>query len=160
MDTGFLTMIIIGIIVVVVISFLVRSFIKFIIIGVIVYFLFHMGFIWGVGDLNEKLQLDKLFNSSANEKIQSSYDTFAEKRDEHAVVNTNEVKKIIDTTIQKAITEAGNHIKSVDKEALLKELQEKLKAYEGDSVEKAVLQSEPSLKKVMTPEQIKALSSN
>ncbi|WCF11414.1 hypothetical protein NDS46_31140 (plasmid) [Paenibacillus thiaminolyticus] len=97
-----------------VIAFLVKSFLKFVLIGVIAYVLFHIGFIWGVDDLNNKLQLSRWFNEEANQKIQDVYSDFTEKRDEHGVVNTEEVKKALDDTIRY-------------KEDLLNKLQEKLK---------------------------------
>lgn len=158
MDVGFLAMAVIGIGAILVISFLVRSFMKFILIGGVIYLLFHLGFIWGVDDLNNKLQLNRFFNPDANEKIQAAYGTFSDKREQFGVVNTEEVKKVIDTTIQNAITEAGNQISSVDKEALLKELQAKLEAYSDGVVKEAVNQSQAELEKVMTPEQIDAIT--
>ncbi|MFF2531482.1 hypothetical protein ACFVS2_21480 [Brevibacillus sp. NPDC058079] len=157
MDAGFLMMAIVGIVLVVVVSFLVRSFMKFILIGAIIYLLFHFGFIWGVDDLNDKLQLNRFFNPDANKSIQSTYGTFADKREQFGVVKTEEVKKVIDSTIQSAIQEAGNQINSVDKEALLKELQTKLEAYNDGEVKEAIKQSHTELQKVMTSKQVDSL---
>ncbi|MBP1308691.1 hypothetical protein JOD82_001711 [Paenibacillus sp. 1182] len=159
-DVNFLSLVVIAIIAVVVISFLVRSFMKFIIIGVVIYFLFMMGFVWGVDDLNHKLHLNQIFNASANEKVQSAYGSFVKKRDEHSVLNTKDLKNTIDETIQKAIADAGNRIKAVDKDALLKELQMKLDGYDEEDIQKALKQSESNLNQVMTPEQVKTLRKN
>ncbi|ADO59459.1 hypothetical protein [Paenibacillus polymyxa] len=157
-DVNFLSLVVIAIIAVVVISFLVRSFMKFIIIGVVIYFLFMMGFVWGVDDLNHKLHLNQIFNASANDKVQSTYGSFVKKREEHSVVNTKELQNVIDQTIQKAIVDAGNRIKAVDKDALLKELQLKLEGYDEEDIQKALKQSGSNLHQVMTPEQVKTLA--
>ncbi|WPS85404.1 hypothetical protein SMD22_01890 (plasmid) [Brevibacillus halotolerans] len=158
MDVGFLTMVVIGIAVVIVVSFLVRSFMKFIIIGGIIYLLFHLGFIWGVDDLNDKFHLNGLFNPEANKTIQSSYGKFADKREQFGVVDTKEIKKVIDETIQKSVAEAGNQISSINREALIKELQMKLEAYRDGEVKEAIQQSQTELQKVMTDNQVASLT--
>lgn len=157
MDLGFLGFAAVGVVLIIVVSFLVRSFMKFILIGVIVYFLFHFGFIWGVGDLNDKLHLDRFLNKGANEKLQSAYGNFADKRNENAIVNTDEVKKAIDEALQKSIEEAGHKLSEVDREALLKQLKEKLQSYDVDKVNAAIDQSQEMLKQVMTKEQIETI---
>lgn len=157
MDLGFLGFAAVGVILIIVICFLVRSFMKFILIGAVVYFLFQFGFIWGVGDLNDKLHLDRFLHSGANEKVQSAYGSFAEKRKENAIVNTDEVNKAIDETIQKTIKEAGNKLNEVDREALLKRLKEKLQSYDVNDVNAAIDQAQEKLKQAMTKEKAETI---
>lgn len=130
-------LILVGVVAVGVVSFLVKSFMKFVIIGAIIYGLFHLGFIWGVDDLNNKLHLSKFFNQEANESIQNAYSDYTAKRDEKSVVNAQEIKKVVDETIQKAVSEAKAKATSVDREAIMNELEEKLRAYGTAVVEQA-----------------------
>lgn len=143
--------------IILVVAFLVKSMLKFVIIGVAVYFLFHLGFIWGVDDLNSKLQITRWFNEEASGDIQNAYSDFTEKRDEYGVVNTEEVKKVIDETLNNAMTKAKNQVDAIDKEALVKELQEKLKQFEDATVDEAIDESQNELGTVMTTEDVNTL---
>lgn len=102
MTTDIVLLFLIGLALVAVVAFLVKSFIKVVIIAIIIYVLFHLGFIWGVDDLNSKLHLDKLFKPDVHEQIQNEYGNFGDKREEYGIVDTDEIKKVVDDTLQKA----------------------------------------------------------
>lgn len=150
----------VGVVIVLAVAILVKSMLKFVLIGAVVYFLFHLGFVWGVDDLNNKLHLSRWFNDDANKSIQTAYEDFTEKRDEYGVINKDEVmkvKQVIDDSIQKALTEAKNQYDSIDKVALLQELQAKLKEYEDALVNEAINESQDELETVMTTEEVNSL---
>lgn len=145
MDFDMLLLIGIGLAIVIIVSFLVRSLLKIIIICGVIYFLFHIGFIWNADDLNEKLSFTRYFNPEVQKKIESVYGDFAEKRNQHEVVNVDEVKKVIDDTIQSAIIKAENKMSKIDKEELLKELEEKLKGIDTSTAKQAIDKAQEKL---------------
>lgn len=158
MDFNMLLLIGIGLAIVAIVSFLVRSLLKIVIICVAIYFLFHFGFIWNMDDLNEKFSFTKFFNPEVQEKIESAYGDFAEKRDQHGVVNVDEVKKVIDDAIQSAIIKAGNKIGEIDKDALLKDLENKLKGIDASTATQAVEQAQEKLKEVnLSTEEVQSI---
>ena len=138
MEGNIIIYILIALIVVAVVGFLVKSFMKVVLVLALIYLLFQLGFLWGVDDLNEKLHLNKILKPEVNEQIQEGYKNFAEKREEMGVVDTKEVDKIIDTTIQKTLENASNKVQNVDKDQLIRDLGEKLKDFDIDTVEKAL----------------------
>jgi len=93
--------IIIGMIIVAIISYFVRSFIKVVLIAVLIYLLFHIGFIGDSKDLSHYLKLDKLFSSDVNEEIQHHYHSYTEKREAHETKPINEIKSHIEDALNK-----------------------------------------------------------
>jgi hypothetical protein len=143
-----LIVLVVGIVAVILAWFLVKSFMKFIIIGVIVYTLFHVGFIWKPDELNSKLHLSSFLTADAGKKFQDAFTIFSNKRDEYAVVNTVEIKRVIDTSIQNALTQAKNEANSVDKQALLNNLKSQLEQFDTASVNQAIKDAQAELQKV------------
>jgi len=161
MPTDIVTLFLIGLVIVAVVAFLVKSFIKVVIIAIVIYVLFHLGFIWGVDDLNSKLHLDKFFNPDVHEQIQSEYENFGEKREEYSVVDTEEIKRVVDDTLQKAWNGAEEKINSVDKEALLEELKQKLESYNSEDVKKVLEEKKEELSNAnLTEEDLNQVSQN
>jgi uncharacterized membrane protein YhiD involved in acid resistance len=155
MDTMWI-LIILGIIAgIALIGFLVKSFVKIVLILGLIYLLFQLGFIWGVDDLNEKLHLDKFLKPEVTEQIQEKYDQFSQKRDETGVLDTELVRKTINDTIQVALTEASDEIRNVDKEKLIEDLSIKLQNFDTEAVAKALDELKAELAKYnVTPEEV------
>lgn len=124
------------------IGWLFRSLLKLVVALVFVYILFHVGFIWGFDEMNKVFHLDSFLKPEVSEKIASQYDNLEQKREEYKVVETNEIKRVMDEALLKAWTEAGNTYSSIDKEALMKELEAKLASYSQEEVEQAMEQVE------------------
>ena len=119
-------------------TFLVKSFIKIVLILGLIYLLFHLGFIWGADDLNEKLHLDKFLKPEVTEQIQEKYSAFSEKRDETGVLDKELVSKAINDSIAEALTLAFDDIRNVDKEKLIADLSEKLRNFDEQAVADAL----------------------
>lgn len=149
--------IIIGVIVISIIFFIVRSVIKLLFIVGIIFLLFHLGFLWAGDDLNSKLGLNQVLEPEVNEVVQSEYDRFAEKREEHAVIDTEKLKDLINQTAQNIIGETEKAVSNIDKDVILKELEEKLQNYEvqPEDIEKALKESE--LQNNFTEEELQEL---
>lgn len=136
-------------------GFLLKSFAKVILILGVIYVLFHLGFIWGVDDLNDKLHLNKFLKPEVNEQVQETYSKFAEKRDKTGVIDKDLVKKTIDDSLQIALTKASNEIKNIDKEALIQDLSEKLRNFDTETVAKVLNDLKAELAKYnVTPEEV------
>lgn len=127
------------------IGWLFRSLIKLVLVVGFVYLFFHIGFIWGYDEVNELFHLDKFLKPEVSENLASTYDTIEQKREEYGVVQTEEIKKVMDETLQKAWEEAGNAYSSIDKEALIQELKEKLDSYSQEEIDQAVEQMDQQL---------------
>ena len=149
-------LIIVGIIAgIALISFLVKSFIKIVLILGLIYLLFHLGFIWGADDLNEKLHLEKFLKPDVTEQIQEKYSSFTEKREESGVLDTELVRKTINDSIQDALTLASDEVRNVDKEKLIADLSEKLRNFDQEAVAQALDELKEELAKYnVTPEEV------
>lgn len=145
-------LIILGVILSIVVAFwLLKSIIQAILVVGLIYFLFHVGYIWTSGDLNDKLHLDSILSPETNEKIQEKYNSFTNKRDENEVIETEIIKKVIDDTIAKATENAKN----IDKEKLIVDLNKKLESFNKEDVKMALEKFNKELSKYnITPEDI------
>ena len=93
MDIKYLQIFIIAILVLVIAGFLLKSFAKLVFIGIVIFILFSLGFIWGPTDLNEKLGLNKVVSENSMEKINDVSKTIEEKREENAVIPKEDLEK-------------------------------------------------------------------
>jgi hypothetical protein len=137
------------------IGFLLKSFARIILVLGIAYLLFHLGFIWGADDLNEKLHLNQLLKPDVSEKIQKSYQDFSQRREQNGVVETEKIKTVIEKTIHSALTRASNDIQKVDKEKLIQDLQSKLQHFDKKTTAQVLEDLRPELAKYhITPEEV------
>lgn len=137
------------------ISFLVKSFIKIVLILGLIYLLFHLGFIWGADDLNEKLHLDRFLKPEVTEQIQDKYNSFSDKREELGILDTELARKAIDDSIQEALALASEEARKVDRERLIADLNEKLKNFDQKAVSQALEDLKGELAKYnVTPEDV------
>lgn len=137
------------------IGFLLKSFARIILVLGIAYLLFHLGFIWGADDLNEKLHLNQLFKPDVSEKIQRSYHDFSQRREQNGAVETEKIKAVIEETIHSNLTKASNEIQKVDKEKLIQELQSKLQQFDQQATAQVLEDLRPELAKYhITPEEV------
>lgn len=146
-ETSWILIFIAIVVVIALVGFLMKSFAKIIIILGVVYLLFHLGFIWGVDDLNEKLHLNKFLKPEVNEQVQKTYSDFSKRREENGVMDTEAVRKAIDDTIQKAVAQASNEMKNVDKEQLIQDLKVKLQSFDSETVAKVLNELKAELAK-------------
>jgi hypothetical protein len=137
------------------IGFLLKSFARIILVLGITYLLFHLGFLWGADDLNEKLHLNQLLKPDVSEKLQKSYHDFSQRREQTEVVETEKIKAVIEETIQSALKRASNEIQKVDKEKLIQELQSKLQHFDQQTTAQVLEDLRPELAKYhITPEEV------
>jgi len=148
MELSTIITIIIAIIIIIIVTWLFRTLLKFVLIAIFVYFAFHVGFVWGFDDINKFFHLDKFLKEEASQTLESKYSTLEEKRAEFGIVNTDEMKRVVDQKLIDAWEEADKVYESIDKEALIKDLQEQLDAYTKEEIEEAVEKAELELKEV------------
>lgn len=81
--------------VVMLIGVIFKTAMKFFVVSIAIFVLFGLGFVWGPNDLNEKLGLNKYLTSQTEQKVDSFYGKFAEKREQHGnkVINQDQMKK-------------------------------------------------------------------
>jgi hypothetical protein len=156
-DTSIVLIFVAVLIALAIVSFLLKSFIKVILVLGVIYVLFHLGFIWGADDLNEKLHLDKFLKPEVNEQIQEKYSQFTDKREENGVIETELVRKEINDVLQSALTKASDEIRNVDKEKLIQDLSAKLENFDTEAVAKALDELKAELAKYnVTPEEVQS----
>lgn len=136
-----------------IIAFVMKTFVRMAIILGVVYLLFHLGYVWGADDLNEKLGLDKWLDKS--EQVQSAYGDFAKERDEKKMVNTDVISQRIDQAIQGAVDESVKQAKKVDKQQLISTLRKALQSFDAQQVEDALEKADKKLAEYeIKPEEI------
>lgn len=145
-------LIIVGVVIAILLAFwLLKSIIQAILVVGLIYILFHVGYIWNSGDLNEKLHLDSILSPETNEKLQEKYNSFTNKRDENELIETEIIKKVIDDSIAKATQNAKN----IDKEKFIEELSKNLESFNKEDVKTALDKFNKELSKYnITPEEI------
>ena len=82
-------------VIILVLSYLIKSFIKVVIVCIAIGILFNLGFVWGADDLNNKLGLRNFFTNDSSEKIQDGYGDYAQKRQENMIIDTNAIKQSV-----------------------------------------------------------------
>lgn len=122
----------------VVISFLLKSFAKIVLLLGLIYLLFHLGFLWGADDLNEKLHLNQFLKPEASQQLDQKYSDFTKKRDDSGIIETEAVRKAIDTAIQDTLAKSSKQLQEVDKEQFLKDLNTKLQSFDTGTVIKVL----------------------
>lgn len=126
MENSFPILFVVGVVIIVGIAFLLKSFAKIVLALVAIVILFNMGFIWGVDDLNEKLHLDKILKNNYNEQIMDTLDTFDKKREETAVIDTTALKEVVEEQVKEGVDVVKENIEKIDKDKIIADLQSKL----------------------------------
>ncbi|WCK57668.1 hypothetical protein PP175_26905 (plasmid) [Aneurinibacillus sp. Ricciae_BoGa-3] len=149
-------LIFIGVVVgIAILSFLMKSFVKLILVLGIIYLLFQLGFIWNAQDLQSKLHLDKFLKPQVSKQIETNYNQFAQKRDSTGILETNLIKKEINDSINQALTNASNRIENVDKKKLIADLNAKLTNFDAKSVSQVLDSLKAQLAKYhVTPQEV------
>lgn len=75
-----------------VVGYLMKSFIKVVVVLGLAYLLFHVGFLWKTEDLS-KLHLNTFLKQETNQQVQDKYSEFTKKREEKGVVNNPPLKR-------------------------------------------------------------------
>lgn len=117
------------------------------ILGVVVYVLFHVAFIWDFEEMDNVLHFDKWLAPETVETISSGYQDFNTKRDEYAVVDQQLMKENIDQSIEKAWKSAGDTYTNIDQEALRKQVILEYEKYGKEAVDLALQELEEQLEK-------------
>ena len=103
---SFETLIIPGIIMIMIlffVAYVIPKLIKFVLVIMAIYLLFHVGYIWSSEEAAEYLHLDKWMNEEYQEKFMTLYDEYTTIRsEEDGLVDVVKVKEMMDTTISAA----------------------------------------------------------
>lgn len=155
MTTTTLSILFIFIVVVGIIGYLVKSLVKVAVIGLIIYLLFNVAFVWGADEVMTKLGLDRFLKPEVSQQVKSEYETFVQKREEYGVVDTTEIKNVVEATLQESLKQAGDQWSAVDKQALLDELKQKLAEYDSEAVQQALDELQGDLAQAdVTPQEV------
>lgn len=107
-----ITLFIISIVVLFLFVKLIKVSVKLVIVMGIILLLFRLGYIWGIDDLNSKLNLQRYLHEDANQTFTEGFEIFETNREDLAVINVNnideDVSVLIDKAIEKTIEEVGN----------------------------------------------------
>ena len=79
-------------VVILLLSILIKSFIKIVIVCITIGILYNLVFVWGTDDIKNKLRLHNFFGDDSSEKIQDSYEDYAQKREENMIIGTNVIQ--------------------------------------------------------------------
>ena len=126
MDNNVLILFIVGVVVVTVIGFCLKSFAKLIICLAVIALLFKLGFVWGPNDLNEKLHLDKVLNLNHKEKVLNAVESFSDKRELNEIVDPEKVGDVFNEAITDGAQRIGEKVKDADVDKILKDLKNKI----------------------------------
>lgn len=85
--------------------FVLKSFIKAAIITCIIIILFRIGWTYTSNDLREKLFLDKIIDEKYVEEIYDKYDKYVEKRSNDGIINTEKLEETVKDEMNKKINE-------------------------------------------------------
>lgn len=117
------------------------------VLGVVVYVLFHVAFIWDFQEMDDVLKFDKWLAPETIETLSQGYNEFDSKRGEYAVIDQQLMKENIDKTINEAWVSAGETYATIDKEELRKRVILEYEKYGKEAVDLALLQMEEQLSK-------------
>ena len=141
-----------------VVGFLLKSLVKVVLIFGLIYALFQIGFLWGGNEFMTKLHLDTFLKSSVREQVQKGYTDFSQKRDEKGVLETDAIKKAIDSTISDAVAKSLKDVQTVDKQKLLSDLSTKLQSFDTSTVQKILTDNQSKLAQYgITPQEVQTL---
>lgn len=101
--------IILGVFILGITVFILKSLIKGIIVTIIIILLFRIGWVYSSDDLKDKFLLDKLINTKQVESIFSEYDNYVDKRRKNEVIDTEEIDKKIREEMNKKVNEYVNY---------------------------------------------------
>lgn len=97
--------IILGVFILGITVFILKSLIKGIIVTIIIILLFRIGWVYSSDDLKDKFLLDKLINTKQVESIFSEYDNYVDKRRKNEVIDTEEIDRKIREEMNKKVNE-------------------------------------------------------
>lgn len=79
----------------------------------IAYILFNIAFIWSADETMTNLQVNRFLKEDAAQTVESSLSVFEAKREEKGVVDTEEVRRTMDQTIQFASEQGSEKTKEL-----------------------------------------------
>ncbi|MDF2880105.1 MAG: hypothetical protein K0R54_662 [Clostridiaceae bacterium] len=132
--------------------FFVKSLIKFVIFLGIIYLLFNIGFLWNSEDFSN-LPLGGVLKNGYDNVAQNTYDGLVKKREETGIIDSENIKNTIDTTIENALENAKDEISNIDKQKLIDELNSKLANYDQETITEALYGLKSELEKYNVSEQ-------
>lgn len=97
--------IILGVFILGITVFILKSLIKGIIVTIIIILLFRIGWVYSSDDLKDKFLLDKFINTKQVESIFSEYDNYVDKRRKNEVIDTEGIDSKIREEMNKKVNE-------------------------------------------------------
>lgn len=94
--------------------FLLRTAIKFLIIGVLIYVLFHMAFVWSGEETGNALQIERWMQAEQVPQAEEALSAYTEKRDAHAVIDTVEIRDNVELFLNDIRRASEARIKEAD----------------------------------------------
>lgn len=133
------------ILVVSILNFLLKSFVKVVIGVIIIALLFKIGFIWNADEISNNLKLNKFLKPEYQEKIETGIEDFVQKRNASEIIDANELEKAVKEAVSTTTKKAMEELSEVDKQKLLDDLFNKL---ENLDIEKIDAQVEEFIEKI------------
>lgn len=70
--------------------------------------LFNVAFIWGPQETMEKLHLSEILNDEASHKVEGALASFTSKRDSTGVIDSESLRRVMETSKEKAVEKSGD----------------------------------------------------
>jgi len=107
-----------------------KSLIKVIIVSVIAYALFHIGFVWSGQETMDNLKLNSVLHPDVSTQMTEGLDDFAERRKADSIIDTQLISDYINTQL--------SDLDSLEDEAWVQSLTEELKQVDIETAYQAV----------------------
>lgn len=122
---------IIGIILVLVIVAITFYFIKnvfaLILVGLFSFLLFNAFFVWNGEDVLKNLYLDKILSEENAQTVESWFNNFDNKREEHSVIDTEAISENTKELVKEGANKVKDKYNEVDKKKIIDDLKELIK---------------------------------
>ena len=128
METSWVLWLIIGIIIFSVIGFLLKSFVRVVLIFIVAAFIFKLAFVWDTNEISQYLMLDTIIRDEHQEIVNKGIAGFVEKRESNEIIDTDAIENLVEEGLKNKSKEIKNEIDSTDKDKLLADLETKIEA--------------------------------
>lgn len=126
------------IIVISVLAFLLKSFVKVFLAFIIIALLFKIGFIWTPDEIINNLKLDRFVKSEYQERLEDGLNGLVDKRKDNEIIDANEIENVVKEVIDAKTQEALSKLSEVEVKKVMDDLSQKLEGLDDEEIDKKI----------------------